>query len=338
MTDNRVTLRDVARQAGVSHQTVSRVINGSDKVRPATKAHVEAVIAELDYRPNAMARSMARGRSGILACIAPNLTDYTFASIIEGAQSAAREHDYFLLSASAHDEAQFSKLVDQLVNTRRTEGIIVINPYVNERYRHLPDDVPVVFAGARPREDSTTSVALDDVVVAREATEHLLSLGHRTIGMVTGPMEEDCCQDRHLGYCQALQAATLPVDDELIIEGDWSPESGYNGLCTLLAKENRLTALFMQNDSMAVGALRAARDLDLRVPEDLSVISVDDIPYSSFFTPPLTTFRQDFEFIGAEATRLLAEAIENPTDERTHLLISAELVLRRSTDAPPATV
>ena len=119
--------------------------------------------------------------------------------------------------------------------------------------------------------------------MAREATEHLLSLGHRTIGMVTGPMEEDCCRDRHLGYCQALQAATLPVDDELIIEGDWSPESGYNGLCTLLAKENRLTALFMQNDSMAVGALRAARDLDLRVPEDLSVISVDDIPYSSFY-------------------------------------------------------
>jgi DNA-binding LacI/PurR family transcriptional regulator len=327
-------MRDVARHAGVSHQTVSRVINDSDKVRPATRDHVNASIAELGYRPNEMARSMARGRSGILACIAPNLTDYTFASLIEGAQNAAREHGYFLLSASAHDETQFSTLIDQLITTRRTEGILVINPYVNERYRHLPNGVPVVFAGARPREDGTTSVALDDVAVARQATEHLLSLGHRTIGMITGPMEEDCAQDRHQGYREALAGAGVPLTTDLILEGNWGAESGYTGLITLFEQENRPTALFMQNDSMAVGALRAARDLGLRVPEDISVVGVDDIPYSSYFTPPLTTFRQDFEHIGAKATRLLVDAIENPTDERTHLLISAELVLRRSTGAP----
>jgi DNA-binding LacI/PurR family transcriptional regulator len=337
MADNRVTIRDVARHAGVSHQTVSRVINDSDKVRPATRDHVNVSIAELGYRPNAMARSMARGRSGILACIAPNLTDYTFASIIEGAQNAAREHGYFLLSASAHDEAQFSTLIDQLATTRRTEGIMVINPYVNERYKYLTQDVPVVFAGARPREDGTTSVALDDVAVARQATEHLLSLGHKRIAMITGPMEEDCSQDRSQGYRQALATTDVSILTDLIVEGDWGAQSGYEGLYTLLTSEHTPTAVFSQNDGMAVGVLRAARDIGLRVPQDFSVIGVDDIPYSSFFTPPLTTFRQDFEFIGAEATRLLAEAIDNPTNERTHLLISAELVQRRSTGVPPST-
>ena len=274
MARSRVTIRDVAALAGVSHQTVSRVINQNERVSPATQARVKQAIAELGYRPNAIARYMAKGRTGILACIAPNLTDYTFASIIDGAEKEARQHEYFLLSASAHDEETFICLVDDLVNSRRVEGLMVINPYADRRHMHLPPDFPTVFAGARPREEAAASVALDDVGAAREATQHLIDLGHRRIAMVTGPMAEDCSQDRHLGYEQALRDAGLAPSSELIVEGTWLAPSGYEAYRRLSQVDPAPTAVFSQNDQMAVGVLRAARDEGLKIPEELSVIGI----------------------------------------------------------------
>jgi DNA-binding LacI/PurR family transcriptional regulator len=331
MTRSRVTIRDVAAHAGVSHQTVSRVMNGTDYVTPETTARVRQAIADLDYQPNAIARSMARGRTGLLGCIAPNLTDYTFASIIDGADTEMRRHGYFLLSASAGDGATFATLIDELVNGRRVEGLIVINPYADERHTHLPTDFPIVFAGARPREDLTYSVALDDVAAARQATQHLLDLGHRRLAHITGPLAEDCSQDRREGFYQALQAANLAPDPALEVEGNWSAHSGYQALQQLAQHGPLPTAIFAQNDQMAAGVLRAARDLGLTLPDQLSVIGVDDIPMAAYFSPPLTTMRQDFQAIGHEAARLLLGAIEKPDAPQQQLLISANLVLRRST-------
>ncbi|MCP4424612.1 MAG: LacI family transcriptional regulator [Chloroflexi bacterium] len=331
MARPRVTIRDVAAHAGVSHQTVSRVINQNERVSPETRAAVEAAIAELGYRPNAMARSMARGRSGVLACISPNLTDYTFASIIDGAEREARKRGYFLLSASAPDEETFAALVDELVNSRRAEGIMVINPYADGRHDRLPQNYPLVFAGARPRIEAANSVALDDEAAARIATQHLLDLGHEQIGCLTGPMTEDCSQDRCAGYAAAIVAAGLSVDNTLVIEGDWSARSGYDGLM-YLAQDGRLpTALFVQNDQMAVGALRAARDLGLQVSSQLSIIGIDDIPLAAYFAPPLTTLKQDFISLGKEAVGLLIRTIQQPEGPLQHLRLPAELILRRST-------
>src|SRR5512139_2713849 len=140
MPTSRPTIRDVAREAGVSHQTVSRVINGSEDVLPETRAQVEEVIQRLGYRPSAIARSMARGQTHTLACISPNLTDYTFASVIEGAETEARQHEYFLLSSSASDPQAFHELVNELIGHRRVDGLIVINPYADDRYKFLPRD------------------------------------------------------------------------------------------------------------------------------------------------------------------------------------------------------
>jgi LacI family transcriptional regulator len=312
MNRSRVTIRDVAAQAGVSHQTVSRVVNGREYVAPQTAERVRQAIANLNYQPNAIARSMARGRTGMVACIAPNLTDYTFASIIDGADAEMRRQGYFLLSAAAGDAEIFAALIDQLVNGRRVEGLIVINPYADGRHAHLPTDFPIVFAGSRPREEIAYSVALDDVAAARQATEHLLSLGHRRLGLITGPLAEDCSQDRRDGFHQALQAADIPPDPLLEVEGKWSAQSGYEALQQLAARGPLPSAIFAQNDQMAAGALRLARDLGLELPAQLSVIGVDDIPMAAYFSPPLTTMRQDFQEIGREAARLLAGAIENP--------------------------
>lgn len=331
MTPNRPTIRDVARQAGVSHQTVSRVINGSEDVLPETRALVEAAIEELGYRPSAIARSMARGSTHTLAIISPNLTDYTFASVIEGAELEARQHNYFVLSSSASDPQSFQGLVDELVGHRRVDGLIVINPYADERYQFLPKDFPVVFVGARSHDENVCSISLDDEKVAFEATQHLISLGHQRIALVTGPMEEDCSQDRLEGFQHALKGAGIPFDPSLVFEGDWSATSGSEALADFARKGNLPTAVFAQNDRMALGVLRAARDTNIKVPDQLSVIGVDDMPLSSYFDPPLTTMRQDMPLIGQEATRKLIEIIQNKTVEQTVLKLPAQLVVRQST-------
>lgn len=331
MSRSQVTIRDVANHAGVSHQTVSRVINGSERVMPETRARVEAAIEEMGYRPNEIARHMARGRTATLACIAPNLTDYTFSSIIDAAATEVRQYGYFLLSASAPDEETFQGLMDELVSSRRTEGLLVINPFADGRYQHLPADIPTVFAGARPRQEAANSVALDDVHTACSATEHLLNLGHRRIGMITGPMAEDCAQDRCQGYNDALRMAGIEPDPTLILEGNWLPASGYEAFMQWQREGRAVTAVFAQNDQMALGVLRAARDLGLHIPTQLSVIGVDDIPLAPHFAPPLTTLRQDFATIGRQAAHLLIQVVDEPERAKEHLQIQAELIIRRST-------
>lgn len=328
---SRPTIRDVAARAGVSYQTVSRVINDSGGVRPATEARVEAAIAELGFRANAIAQFMATGSTHTLTCLSPNLTDYTFACIIEGAEQEARQQGYFLFSASAPDEATFDLLVDQMIASRRTEGLLVINPYADDRFTLLPHAVPTVFVGARPREESVDSVALDDIGAGRLATQHLLARGHRRIGLICGPAMEDCTQDRLAGYQAALADAGIPSDDALVMEGDWSATSGYQALTRLLELDTPPTAIFAQNDRMAVGVLRAARDRGLHIPQDLAVIGVDDMPLASYFDPPLTTLRQDLYAIGRRAAQLVIQAVEQPDSPRQHLLLPAELVVRQST-------
>jgi LacI family repressor for deo operon, udp, cdd, tsx, nupC, and nupG len=292
---------------------------------------VDAAIQSLDFRPSAIARSMAQGHSNTLACIAPNLTDYTLSSIIEGAELEARQHGYFLLSSSASNPQAFQALVNELVGHRRVDGLIVINPYVDERYQAIPANFPVVFVGACSREASICSVSLDDEKAAYEATMHLISLGHKQIAMITGPMEEDCSRDRSDGYQRALREAALPIDLSLTIEGDWSATSGQDALL-LLAEQGRLPgAVFAQNDRMALGVLHAARDMGLNVPEQLAVIGVDDLPLSSYFDPPLTTMRQDMPRIGREATLMLVHTIDKSIQTCTQLKLSAQLLLRQST-------
>lgn len=331
MPRTRPTIRDVAKLAKVSHQTVSRVINQSADVTPETRDKVEAAIARLAYRPSAIARSMANGRTHTLACLAPNLTDFTFASIIEGAEAEARKQGYFLLSSSAHNEAAFKALVEQLVSHQRADGLLIINPYSDNRHTLLPKNFPTVFVGARPRDEQVDSVALDDEGAAQAATQHLLQMGHRRIAVITGPLAEDCTQDRIAGYQAALGEAHLTPDPEMLLEGDWSASSGYEAL-KKLAETNRLpTAVFAQNDRMAMGAMRAARDLGLAVPEQLAVIGIDDMPLASYFDPPLTTMRQDMFGIGREAARLLVRALEQPATTCQHMRLPAELIVRRST-------
>jgi DNA-binding LacI/PurR family transcriptional regulator len=298
---------------------------------------VEIAIAELGYQPNAIARSMARGRTYTLACIAPNLTDYTFANIIEGAETEARSHGYFLLAASAPDKDSFTTLVEQLLGSRRAEGLLVITPYIDQRHTDQHHDVPRVFVGADPHQEDSSLVTLDDAAAGLLATQHLIQLGHQRIAHIIGPLQEDCAQNRMEGYRTALYTAGIHSDPRLVVEGDWSATSGYKAVRQLLNQKIAFSAIFAQNDRMAIGAIRSLRESGIKVPEAVSVIGFDDMPLASYFDPALTTINQDTFHMGSEAARLLIRTIDHPEGEKTSIYLPGELVIRHSTAIVPNT-
>lgn len=334
---SRPTIQDVARRAGVSRQTVSRVLNNKGEVRPETRERVLAAIEELNYRPNAVARSMVRGHTCTLGCIAPSLTDFTFASIIEGAQAEARRQGYFILTGSAPTEGEVESLLEEFLH-RQVDGLMVFNPYADDRFRYLlpliQNGIPVVYLGNTPRTEPISSVRCDDRDGGLRATRYLLELGHRVIATITGPLNEECAEDRLRGYRQALAEQGLPLDDRLIAHGDWSAISGYRATRALLGAGIPFTAIFAQNDQMAIGAIRALREAGLQVPRDVSVIGFDDIPLASYFDPPLTTLRQPMTELGERAARLLIAAIRQPNPIPERLLLPARIVERASCAAP----
>jgi DNA-binding LacI/PurR family transcriptional regulator len=331
MSQSRVTIRDVAKHAGVSHQTVSRVINNSMKVAPKTREKVQASIVALGYKPNAIARSMALGRTRLLGCLAPNLTDFTFASLVEGAEVEAREHGYFLITSSAPSAEVFKDLTVELIDSRQVSGMIVINPYIDQRYHYLPPNIPLVFIGSHPRKPGISSVTLNDELAGYQAAKHLIDLGHRDLAMVTGWMKEDCAQKRWLGFEKALKEAGLNGDSPLVVEGDWSATSGREAFLKMVSEGRVPSGVFAQNDRMAIGVIQAARDLGIHVPDQLSVIGLDDLPLASYFDPPLTTIRQDINKIGSKAAQLLIEKIEDPSHPVQNITINPDLLIRNST-------
>jgi DNA-binding LacI/PurR family transcriptional regulator len=330
---SRPTIKDVAALVGVSRQTVSRVINDKGEVHPETRARVLAAIEQLGYRPSAAARSMVAGRTCTLGCISPSLTDYTFAHIIDSAQAEARRLGYFILTGSAPDQRDVEPLLEEMLH-RQVDGILVLNPRADERYRHfLPlveQGMAVVYLNNTPRGEPVASVHCDDHDGGYRATSHLTALGHRSIATIVGPANEEAALDRFEGYRQALAEVALEVEPALVEKGDWSATSGYRATGRLVASGRLFSAMFAQNDQMAVGAIRALREARLRVPDDVSIVGFDDIPLASYFDPPLTTLRQPMQESGRQAARLLVETIQNPQRTPEQISIPARLVERAS--------
>jgi DNA-binding LacI/PurR family transcriptional regulator len=339
MARSRPTIKDVAARAGVSRQTVSRVINDKGEVSDATRARVLAAIEELGYQPNAVARSMVAGRTRTLGCVSPNLTDYTLANIIEGAQAEARRLGYFVLTGSAPREGDVEALLEEMIH-RRVDGLLVLNPYSDGRYRYfsplIDRGTAVVYLNNTPRQEPVSSVRCDDYEGGYRATRHLLELGHTRIAIIVGPENEECTADRLRGYQRALAEAGLDLASRLRVDGDWSATSGYRAGQQLLAAAPDLTGIVSQNDQMAVGAIRALREAGLAVPGAVSIIGFDDIPLASYFDPPLTTFRQPMQESGRQAVQLLIGQIEDPARRPDQVLLHARLVERDSCARRPS--
>lgn len=329
-------MMDVARRAGVSHQTVSRVLNAHPNVKPATRDRVLAAINDLGYRRNSVARALVTRRTQMLGVVVFDTTLYGPASTLYGIEQAARDAGYFvsivslrrLTPEAVHDAVGY--LTDQGV-----DGLVVIAPERSAAAAldDLPRSLPVVTVeGAH--DVGLPVVSVDQLLGARLATEHLLSLGHRTVWHVAGPSEWLEAAGRERGWRDALRAAGAQVPE--MLRGDWSPRSGYEA-GRVLATRNDLSAVFVANDQMALGLLRAFREAGVRVPEDVSVAGFDDIPEAGYFAPPLTTVRQDFGAVGRSSIQLLIDRLnETAGSEGARVVVPATLVVRASTASPPS--
>ncbi|KOV31533.1 LacI family transcriptional regulator [Streptomyces sp. XY431] len=322
-------MADVAKLAGVSHQTVSRVLNGAPHVRPDTRDRVLAAIRELDYRPNSAARALVTRRSQTLGVVSFDSTLYGPASMLDGIERAARSAGYFVSVTSLRslDGRSVQEAVDRL-RDQGVEGVVVIAPQISavSAVARLSSSVPLVAVGSG-NQTQVPMVSVGNRAGAEAATGYLLDLGHRTVHHLAGPANWLESQDREDGWRRTLESAGASVP--VVERGDWSARSGYQaGL--RMAELRDVTAVFCANDHMALGVLRALHELGRSVPGDISVVGFDDIPEAAYFIPPLTTVRQDFGELGRRALELLVEELAGVAHASAHVRISPEMVLRRS--------
>ncbi|MFG3030440.1 LacI family DNA-binding transcriptional regulator [Streptomyces sp. NPDC048253] len=331
---SRPVMDDVAKLAGVSKQTVSRVLNDHPAVRAETREAVRAAMRTLGYRPSSSARSLASGRTRMLGVISFDAARYGPASTLTAINTAAQEAGY-LVSSIALDTADRDTVVraaDRL-SAEGADGVIAIAPQVRVA-RALAEahlDTPLVVMD-NDLGDGTPMVTSDARTGARKATRHLLSLGHPTVHHLAGPAGWTSADRRAESWRTTLEAAGAEVPTPVF--GDWSADSGYD-LGRELAKDPSVTAVFVSNDQMALGVLRALHEAGRRVPEDVSVVGYDDIPEAAHFLPPLTTIRTDFTDIGTISLRILLNRIDSPSTPGSPLtIVPVDLCVRHSTAGP----
>lgn len=335
-------LESIARKAGVSRSTVSRVINDSPNVSERTRQRVLAIIEQEDFHPNAAARALVKRRTDILGVVIPTsanvfLSDNNYYPLIlAGLNDAIRQLDYAMLMWLGEVTQDDHHLMRKLSNPHLTDGLIFVS---------LPSDHPLYSKLSRLRQpfvmidrpftnlESTNYVSIDNVRAAEIATEHLIRLGRRRIAHITGIMTIADAYDRLEGYKNALRAADLPVDYRLIVEGMFNYESGYRAMQLLLP--HKPDGVFAANDTMAVGALQAALEAGLRVPDDLSIIGFDDLDVALQTTPPLTTIRQPIRAKGEIAASLLVDLINGKRSAPQQVILPTELIIRQSCGASP---
>ncbi|MDH2412860.1 LacI family DNA-binding transcriptional regulator [Nocardioides sp. CER19] len=323
-------MADVARLAGVSHQTVSRVVNGQDNLRPETRERVLDAIKKLGYRPNTAARALASRRSGTIGVIGSKTGFWGPSSIHRTVQAAGREAGYFVSAVNLQSltRAEFVDAIEHL-RSQHVEGIVLIAATDEAiEVARAQEDVPVVVVEGDPGKTRWT-VGVDQTAGAELATRHLIELGHSEIVHVGGPQAWAEARARLQGWQNAMYAAGLRPSRQ--VEGDWSARSGYE-LGLEIAERREVTAVFCANDQMALGLLRAMGETGRSVPGDVSVVGFDDIPEAAYLLPPLTTVQQDFAAVGHRAIGTLRAALEG--EAAPEPLISPALVVRASSASP----
>jgi LacI family transcriptional regulator len=341
------TIHDVARAAGVSVSTVSNVLTGNRPVAGETRDRVLQVVAELGFRPNRLARGLVSRTSRTLGVVASGLEYYGPSRALVGADQEATEQGYTLVLNLIHqpDREDVGSIVADLL-THQVDGIIWSIPQVGQnriwwKRTHTALKVPVVFIDMDPNAGFVT-INIDNCVGGERATTHLIERGRRHIGLITGPLDWWAAQQRQLGWRAALAAARLPATPCQVAFGNWSAASGEQGFHTLLDQFPAMDAVFASNDQMALGAMRAARSRNVRIPEDVAMVGYDDIPEAEFLHPSLTTVHQQVIESGRlavrEVTRLIGarNADANGEEEQGKLiLLQPELIVRASSGANP---
>jgi DNA-binding LacI/PurR family transcriptional regulator len=328
------TIVDVARRAGVSIATVSRSVHGSSLVNLATRRRVEQAMTELNYAPNVVARGLVTSRTQAIGLVITSMADPFFPPIVQGVEETAHDHGYGVLLCTSNNDPLRELSVVRLLRERRVDAIIIAASRVGGLYRsHLQETkAPLVLINNEQSGTYDHSVGTDDVAGGRLATEHLIDLGHRTIGYVHGPLAKASTQDRLRGYEMALCAHGWALDPALVVVGDGQAEGGRLVVRELLMHSPRPTAVVCFNDLTALGVLFAIRNAGLRVPQDISVIGYDDIALAAYTEPPLTTIAQQSHEMGSLAMRLALDLLAGK--EVASVTLPAALVQRESCGPP----
>jgi LacI family transcriptional regulator, galactose operon repressor len=338
LKNTRVTIYDVAAQAGVSYATVSRVLNNDPHVKAETAERVRQAMDRMSYVIDRSARSLAGGRSHVIGLLVPDLGTGYIGEIMRGIDAELDLMHYDLMLYTTHrreaNEARYVSTITQGM----ADGLLIVLPrnpatFIQKLRQH---NFPYVLIDHQGTDEQDRAVGATNWQGAYNATEYLIKLGHRRIGFITGSMDLGCARDRLTGYQAALKAHHLELDPELIHEGDFHQPDGYAGANKLMAHPARPTAIFASNDVMAMSVMDAVRERGLRVPEDVSVMGFDDIPQAGYVRPALTTVRQPLEQMGRVATQMLLDILQDPEAEPRRLELPTELVIRDSCQTRPS--
>jgi len=328
-----VSVKDVAARAGVSFQTTSKVLNGGGTVSQTTRARILQVASDLGYVPNLQARSLVMQWTRTVGLVASDFSDHNLSRFIVGAEQEARRQGYGVLMTSIEPEGSGTEYALPALMERRVDGILLAAPQMEEdrAVAHVLDKtLPVVSLHHVPG-GGVSTVGSDHELTGFLATDHLVGKGHRAIATITGRPSRRVAQSRLRGYLRALEGAGLAFDDALVEDGNWEIGTAKQATFELLKRRPRLTAIFAQNDNMAIGTLSALREQGKDVPTDCAVVGCDDIDIAAFTAPPLTTVHVPFYETGAQAMRLLIEMITTGSNAPRNVMLPVYLVAREST-------
>ncbi|MGI6284384.1 LacI family DNA-binding transcriptional regulator [Neomoorella humiferrea] len=308
-----VTIKDVAKHAGVSVTTVSRVLNNSrHPISPETRERVLAAIKELGFYPNAMARSLQLHETKTIGLILPDIANPYYPGIVRGVEDVAHEKGYTVILCNTDRSRERTKAYLRVLREKRVDGVIFTGGGAVEdaSREHFFDHGQIATVVIGRHKADLPAVQVDNVQSAQEAVEHLIKLGHRRIATITGPAVSTTARDRLEGYRRAMEAEGIAIESAWIVEGDFEFNSGYQAVGKLpLQGPEKITAIFAHNDLMAIGAIKALQEKGLKVPEDVAVVGFDNIPLASFITPALSTVAVPVYDLGVTAMRVLAELL-----------------------------
>ena len=327
------TIKDVARQAGVSISTVSHVINGTRFVSDAATEKVNTAVANLGYKPSAVARSLKTNRTRTIGMLTASNTNPFFAEVIHGVEAICHQQGYHLILCNSGNDSEKKLSNLQALQEKRVDGLLIMTSHSEpEFFQQLEEhcDIPMAILDCQ-----SPDIEADVIMEAPEqggyqATRHLIEQGFKNIACISGPQSLSPSNSRFIGFQSAMKEAGLPINPDWVIQGELTAESGYAAACKLLSLENKPDALFAGNDLMAMGAISAIQSHGYGVPSDISVIGYDDIEIAAFTSPPLTTMHQPKSKIGQLAAEVLIGRIENPNRPSTVITLPPTLIERSS--------
>lgn len=331
------TMKDVARKANVSVTTVSATLSGVKPVSPGLKLRVLAAIDELGYHRNSIASGLKSGRTSLIGLIVPDITNPFFTEFVEHVQRHAIEHGQTCLLGISDTDTRREKNLLRHMRSNQVAGTILCPTGGAQDYQNLVADcgpMKLVVANNAMPDMAFDTIMLDNIQAAIIATQHILSFGHRQIAIVNGPLVQEPAKQRQDGFYQAMTGAGLSARESFIEHGDFREHTGYLAGQKLLALADRPTAIFVANNQMLIGVMRAIADSNLGVPRDISVASIDDFSWATAFRPALTIVSQPIEAMAATAFSILQERISGKGADPHHAVFQPELIIRQSCNSP----